>query len=81
MFLRLSLITISCYGIVSNIKMLNGTNRSRDPWKHVCTYTRVQENTRSENDTRPSETADSQGVALCSAYMEVIDIWLPADTF
>lgn len=31
--------------------------------------------------THPSETADSQGFALCSAYMEVIDIWLLADTF
>jgi len=31
--------------------------------------------------THPSETTDSQGFALCSAYIEVIDIWLLADTF
>lgn len=31
--------------------------------------------------THPSETTDSQGLSRCSAYMEVIDIWLLADTF
>lgn len=34
-----------------------------------------------ETHIHPSETTDSQGFALCSAYKKGIDIWLLADTF
>lgn len=49
----------------------------------VCCAHGANAGTHAETHTHtpPSETADSQGFALCSAYMEVIDIWLLADTF
>lgn len=42
---------------------------------------RVNAHSGTHKDTHPSETADSQGFALCSAYKQDIDIWLLADTF
>lgn len=47
----------------------------------VCSMHEVNAGTHRATHTHPSETADSQGFALCSVYMEVIDIWLLADTF
>lgn len=56
--------------------MLNGTNRRHDTWRCVLHTWGKCWNTHRDTRTHPSETADSQGFAFCSAYMEVIDIWL-----